>query len=554
MRIFFLLWLCVFCLSLTAAGAAPKASPDNPRPAEGDIVLPMPGERQMVFRSIPVPGSGFWGSQEQVIQIGDASGGVFEGLQRTQICGSFLDQHPDIQPEQQVIVLAKYELTKGQFAAVMGLDTLAEVSGDPEDANIADLQGRQRMEALMQPVSFVGYFDLQKFIRGYNRWLFEPEHPERLAHMPQMDGVPGFLRLPTEEEWEFTARGGLQALERKTFQDRLPFAQQELNKHAWHLGNAKHAVRPIGLRQPNRLGVYDLFGNVQEMTAGVFRPEVWQGKPGGISVRGGSVSTPPETLRSSLRQELELYAWDQDHNTVQERRSFNTGVRLAIGSNVVVNSQVRAAIEQEYEAYKQEVRRSMPVGRTLDNLVAQAAGQLGDVEPLLDQLMQDNPNLHNELRTVQAFMDQARERLDLAQQENARSLAQDATRNGVNVSVYISRLKHLKSSLEKAQRLAEVSSRYVAQVKAVKERIGELETATHEQMQGYVEKVGRLGEYKAEYIQQALKTLEKRDPLPRETEVLELVKSHVQEFSEKRRADREGWATQFTTVFNAFED
>ena len=538
----------VFCLSIPQAWAAPKATPDNPRPADGDIVLPLPGEAQMVFRKIPVPGSGFWGTQEQIIQIGDASGGVFEGLQRTQISGSFNDSVAD----QQVIYLAKYELTKGQFAAVMGLEALVAASGDPEDEQIDDLQGRRRMEALMQPVSFVGYFDLQEFIRRYNRWLFDPQHPDRLENMPKVDGVPGFFRLPTEEEWEFTARGGLETLEDKTFLNRLPFAQRELNEHAWHLGNAKHKVRPIGLRQSSRLGMYDMFGNVQEMTAGLFRPEVWQGKPGGISVRGGSVSTPPETIRASLRQELEIYAWNQDREQVEERRSFNTGVRLAIGSNVVVNSRIRAEIEQEYEMYKEEVRRAMPVGRTMDNLVAQAAGQLGDVEPILDKLMQENPSLKNELLTVQEFMDQARERLDLAQKESARSLAQDAARNGVNVSVYISRLKHLESSLEKARRLAEMSSRYLQQVKAVEERIVELEAAKKEQMQGYVEKVGRLGEYESEYIQQALENLEERDPLPRETAVLELLRAHVQEFSEQRRADGQGWMRGFEEAFSAF--
>ena len=548
MRYFFLLSVFVLCLAIPSAWGAPQATPDNPRPAAGDIVLPLPGEAQMVLRRIPVPGSGFWGTQEQIIQIGDASGGVFEGLQRTQICGSFRDHDPD----QQVIYLAKYELTKGQFAAVMGLDVLAAVSGDPKDAAISDLQGRMRMEALMQPVSFVGYFDIQEFIRCYNRWLFDPQHPERLENMPKVNGVPGFFRLPTEEEWEFTVRGGLEALEDKTFQDRLPFAQRKLNEYAWHLGNAKHKVRPIGLRQPSRLGLYDLFGNVQEMTAGLFRPEVWQGKPGGISVRGGSVSTPPETIRASLRQEMEIYAWSQDSEQVAERRSFNTGARLAIGSNVVVNSQVRAEIEQEYEQYKEEVRRAMPVGRTLDNLVAQAAGQLGDVDPILDKLMQENPNLHNELLTVQEFMDQARERLDLAQRENARSLAQDAARNGVNLSVYISKLMHLESSLEKARRLAEISSRYLQQVKAVQERIGELEAAKEEQMQGYVEKVGRLGEYEPGYIQQAMETLQERDPLPREEAVLTLLRDHLLEFSEQRRADRKGWSDQFAKTFDAF--
>ncbi|MDZ7762335.1 MAG: SUMF1/EgtB/PvdO family nonheme iron enzyme [Desulfovermiculus sp.] len=548
MRYLFLICIFVLCLAIPSAWAAPKATSDNPRPAAGDIVLPLPGEAQMVFRQIPVPGSGFWGTQEQIIQIGDASGGVFEGLQRTQICGSFSDQDTD----QQFIYLAKYELTKGQFAAVMGLKALAAMSGNPEDAGIAELQGRRRMEALMQPLSFVGYLDLQEFIRRFNQWLFDPQHPERLENMPKVDGVPGFLRLPTEEEWEFTARGGLEALADKTFQDRLPFAQREMNEQAWHLGNAKHKVRPIGLRQPSRLGMYDMFGNVQEMTAGLFRPEVWQGKPGGISVRGGSVSTPPQAIRSSLRQEMEIYAWNQDSEQVEERRSFNTGARLGIGSNVVINSRIRAEIEQEYEQYKEEIRRAMPVGRTLDNLVAQAAGQLGDVEPILDKLMQEHPNLSNELLTVQEFMDQARQRLDQAQKENARSLAQDAARNGVNVSVYISRLKHLQSSLEKAKRLAEMSSRYVTQVKAVEERIVELEAAQEDQIQGYVEKVGRLGEYEPGYIQEALETLQEQDPLPREEAVLTLLGDHVLEFSEQRRADREGWSDEFAETFAVF--
>ena len=528
--------------------AAPPAGPDNPRPDAGDLILPMPGDAVMVFRAAAVPGQGFWGDESQVIQMGDASGGIFEGLQRTQISGSF----PAGEGQGQIIYMAKYELTKGQFAAVMGLDALMAASADPEDKKLASLEGRSLREALMFPLSFVSYHDIQDFIRSYNQWLFDPEHPKRLKNMPGIDNVPGFVRLPTEEEWEFVARGGLPALKDGTFNDRLPFSLRELNEQAWHLGNAGHRIRPIGLRQPSRLGFYDLFGNVQEITAGLFRPEVWQGKPGGVAVRGGSVSTSPGEMRSALRQELDVYAWNQDQQRVEERRSFNTGARLALGSNVVVNSRIRAELESQYQKYKEAVRRIMPVGRTLDNLVAQAAGQLGDVEPILARLMEENPGLGDELSTVREFMDQARQRLDMAQRESARSLAQDAARNGVNLSVYISRLVSLENSLEAARRLSEMSSRYLEQVSAVEKRIEDLIAARKEQLQGYTEKVGQLGEYDVAYIEEALETLREQEPLPREKAVLELLSSHVQKYGDHRRADREGWLHEFKEIFADF--
>ena len=541
--------VCTLFFFMAQAGmAAPTAGPDNPRPDEADIVLPMPDDSVMVFRKVQVPGQGYWGDEEQIIQMGDASGGIFEGLQRTQISGSF----PAGNGSGQTIYLAKYELTKGQFTAVMGLDVLIEASADPDDDQLTRLEGRALTEALMLPLSFVSYFDIQDFIRRYNRWLFDPDHPERLAAMPNIDGIPGFIRLPTEDEWEFTVRGGLPALKDGTFNDRLPFPMQRINEQAWHLGNATHRVRPIGLRQPCRLGFYDLLGNVQEITAGLFRPEVWQGKPGGVSVRGGSVSTPASEIRSSLRQELDVYAWNQDQERVEERRSFNTGARMAIGSNVVVNTRIRAAMEKEYQEYKDMVRRAMPVGRTLDNLVAQAAGQLGDAGPILGRLMEHHPHLSDELLTVQEFMDQARQRLDMAQRENARSLAQDAARNGVNLSVYISRLVSLENSLEAARRLAEMSSRYLEQVSAVEKRIEELTTARKEQFNGYTEKVGQLGDYEDEYIKQALENIRQQQPLPRETAVLELLTVHVQEFSRQRRPDREGWLSDFEEKFAGF--
>jgi len=312
-------------------------------------------------------------------------------------------------------------------------------------------------------------------------------------------------------------------------------------------------LRPVGLRSPSRLGFHDLLGNAQEMTAGLFRPEIWQGKPGGIAVRGGSVSTPAAEMRSSLRAELDAYAWNADQDRMEERRSFNTGARLAIGANVVVSSRQRAEIEQEYEAYREDIRRSMPVGRTLDNLVAQASVQLGTVEPILARLIDQNESLREPLTTVQAYMERARERLELAQRESARSLAQDAARNGVNLSVYLSRLERLERSRETAQRLLEISSRYQEQVAALEASIQELTTAAQEQMRGYREKITQLGDYEPGYIETALVTLRAAEPPRRERLVLDLLGKHLEEFGMQRRAEPERWLDEFREGFAGFE-
>ena len=527
----------------------PAQTVSNPKPAEGDLILPMPGDAQMVFRRTPVPGKGFWGDQARVIQVGDASGGVFEGLQRTQISGSFPGEG-----EAWDIILAKYELTRGQYVAVMGMDALLAASKDSEDRKLPTLEGRPLREALMKPLAFVGYQDVLEFIRRYNEWLFDPAHPERIKDMPRLDGAPGFVRLPTEAEWEYCARGGLTALTAGTFDNRLPFTPVEGNEYAWHLGNAKHQLRPIGLRKSDAGGFHDIFGNVQEMTAGLFRPEIWQGKPGGVAVRGGSVSTPQNDLRSSLRAELDVYAWNADEKKVEERRSFNTGARLAIGANVVVSTAQRTQIEKEYDAYRAELRRALPVGRTLDNLVAQASVRIGDTDPIIERLIQDNPGLREPLSAVQATLATARERLELAQRESARSLAQDAARNGVNLSVYLSRLERLAGTLKTAQELAEVSARYQEQVEAVQKSVAELEAALNEQMQGYTTKIGVLGEYERAFIDHAFTELESKEMTKRERLVMELLKAHVTVFSEQRRAETQAWLEEFRKRFSGFSD
>lgn len=65
------------------------------------------------------------------------------------------------------------------------------------------------------------------------------------------------LRLPSEAEWEFAAKGG-----RKTKHYRYS-GSNNLAQVAWYKENAIGS-NPIGLKKPNELGIYDMTGNINE--------------------------------------------------------------------------------------------------------------------------------------------------------------------------------------------------------------------------------------------------------------------------------------------------
>lgn len=64
--------------------------------------------------------------------------------------------------------------------------------------------------------------------------------------------------LPTEAQWEFAARGGNKS---KNYQYS---GSNNINDVAWFADNADNKSHPVGLKQPNELGLYDMTGNLFE--------------------------------------------------------------------------------------------------------------------------------------------------------------------------------------------------------------------------------------------------------------------------------------------------
>jgi len=368
--------------------------PINPMPADGDLELPMPCGLRMVFRHVCVPAAGLFNDlafETGCINCRSEERRFMEERRQSVVSGPFtladLPQGwrvlltdmartgdgfcPD--PDESSFTgfyyfIGKYEVSNLQWSAVM--ENQCPGTGRP-------LNGDDP-----RPKTGISWFDAMEFSKRYTEWLIQ-NGPESLPAFS--GGRFGYLRLPTEAEWEFAARGGHMVAESYMSQhDFFPVGGRNIRDFAVYTDPA--AAKPpeklawIGSKCPNPLGIYDTAGNAAEMLYDLFRYTTgWRlhGTAGGFVAKGGSYRRQQDEVMPGRREEMPFFLEEGAY------RAGDLGFRMVL-SGIVTPVDHTEALEKGWEIANRQLPQAPPA--SMMSPQAHADKQTRDPMNVLDAL------------------------------------------------------------------------------------------------------------------------------------------------------------------------
>ena len=266
----------------------PKPAVTKPKPAAKPKAKPKPAPRRNSTHHSSSTSSTVSLSAELNKLINNmvyVSSGTFTmGATNEQGSDAGSDEKPTHSVTLSSYYICKYEVTQALWRAVMG-------------SNPSNFKGDNL------PVELVSWDDCQTFINRLNSYTGRN------------------FRLPTEAEWEFAARGGNYSRHYKYS------GSNYISDVAWYDGNSGNRTHPVGTKQANELGLYDMSGNVYEWCSDGYGSysSYSQNDPTGPNSgsrrvpRGGSWRNNAKYCRSSCRD-----------NYAPGDRGYYLGLRLVL--------------------------------------------------------------------------------------------------------------------------------------------------------------------------------------------------------------------------------
>ena len=266
------------------------------------------------------------GPEKPLIEMLSIPGGTFR-MGSTRETG-LLNEIPAHQVTLHDFLLGQYEVTQGQYFEITG-QRPSSCRTNPE------LRGPEGWKSL--PVEMVNWYEALIFCNKLsikenlkpvyrinnsthpNDWGEVPTDDTTAAwHVVMVHGANGY-RLPTESEWEYAARGGVNTTNR--------FAgSNDPDPVAWFYENSGTMSHQIGQKAPNELDLYDMSGNVMEWCWD------WQG------AYTAAAKENPHGPSSGLYKVIRGGGWSyaiaycnvaHRHNNLPYYRGVNLGFRVA---------------------------------------------------------------------------------------------------------------------------------------------------------------------------------------------------------------------------------
>jgi formylglycine-generating enzyme required for sulfatase activity len=198
------------------------------------------------------------------------------------------DGEIDEKPVHQVTVsgfwMGVYEITQAQYQTIMGSNP-SYFTGDNS-----------------RPAEMVSWLNAVQFCNVLSTMAeLQPCYDEMTW---ECDFSKDGYRLPTEAEWEYACRAGM------TTQYCTGNNESDLSFAGWYVGNSQYTTHPVGMKEPNAWGLYDVHGNVWEWCHdqyGAYTNESTINPTGAEKtnkriVRGGAWSDDPDECRSANRE------------------------------------------------------------------------------------------------------------------------------------------------------------------------------------------------------------------------------------------------------------
>jgi formylglycine-generating enzyme required for sulfatase activity/serine/threonine protein kinase len=193
-----------------------------------------------------------------------------------------------------------FEVTQKEFQAVMGVNP-------------------SRFKDARNPVESVGYEAAIEFCR-------------KLSQRPEEKAAGRVYRLPINTEWLWAS---------SFKQDLSTFS--EFAASAWYKQNSENEPHPVGRKSPNKLGLFDVWGNVSEWCDQQIEGNQNNvGIPGFSSVPGGAGSFPGSFVRlggSFLSEKSECFGLNRDFFL----KDGTIGFRVVFGGGLIDIAEIKTA-------------------------------------------------------------------------------------------------------------------------------------------------------------------------------------------------------------------